>query len=86
MLAYGPIGCNDFWLRKYLKQQSICQRANADRGMCEKCAELDRKIEHYERISALIGDQLTVGRIKELVVKMKVQKAEFHPPPTDKSP
>ena len=32
--------------------------------MCEKCAELDRKIEHYERMSALIGDQLTVGRIK----------------------
>jgi len=53
--------------------------------MCEKCAELDRKIEHYERISFLIGDQLTVGRIKELVAKMKSEKAELHPFPADKS-
>jgi len=83
----GPIDCNDFWLREYLKAAVyiVCQRANAELGMCEKCAELDRKIEHYERISALIGDQLTVGRIKQLVANMKVQKAELHPPPTDKS-
>jgi flagellar motility protein MotE (MotC chaperone) len=47
--------------------------------MCEKCAKLDRKIEHYERIRSLIGDQLTVDRIKELVVKMKADKAELHP-------
>jgi hypothetical protein len=26
--------------------------------MCEKCKELDNKIEHYERIRASIGDQL----------------------------
>jgi len=75
----GPIDCNDFWLREYLKAAVyiVCQRANAELGMCEKCAELDRKIERYERISALIGDQLTVGRIKELVANMKVQKAEL---------
>jgi len=60
-------------------------RANAELGMCEKCAELDRKIEHDERISFLIGDQLTVGRIKELVAKMKSEKAELHPFPADKS-
>ena len=48
-------------------------------GMCEKCVELERKIEHYERIRLSIGDQVTVDRIKELVAKMKAQKAEFHP-------
>jgi hypothetical protein len=32
--------------------------------MCEKCKELDDKIEHYERIRASIGDQLTVDRIR----------------------
>ena len=36
-------------------------------------------------ISFLIGDQLTVGRIKELVAKMKSEKAELHPFPADKS-
>jgi len=54
--------------------------------MCDKCAELDRKIEHYERIRSAIGDQLTVSRIKELVATLEAEKAELHPPPTDKSP
>ena len=47
--------------------------------MCDKCAELDGKIEHYERIRLSIGDQVTVDRIKELVAEMNAQKAKFHP-------
>lgn len=47
--------------------------------MCDKCAELDVKIEHYERIRLSIGDQVTVDRIKELVAEMNAQKAKFHP-------
>ena len=47
--------------------------------MCDKCLELDGKIEHYQRISASITDQLTLDRIKELVEKMKAQKALLHP-------
>ena len=47
--------------------------------MCDKCLELDGKIEHYQRISASITDQLTLDRIKELVEKMKAQKAALHP-------
>ena len=47
--------------------------------MCSKCAELDVKIEHYERIRLSIGDQVTVDRIKELVAEMNAQKAKFHP-------
>jgi hypothetical protein len=27
-------------------------RANAELEMCDKCVELDGKIEHYERLSA----------------------------------
>jgi hypothetical protein len=30
--------------------------------MCQKCEELDNKIERYERIRASIGDQLTVDQ------------------------
>jgi hypothetical protein len=32
--------------------------------MCDKCVELERKIEHYERIRLSIADQVTVERIK----------------------
>jgi hypothetical protein len=48
--------------------------------MCEKCVELDRKIEHYERIRLSIADQVTVDRIKELIAEMSAQKAQFHAP------
>jgi hypothetical protein len=47
--------------------------------MCDKCIELDDKIEHYERISVSISDQLTIDRIKKLVEQMKAQKAALHP-------
>jgi hypothetical protein len=44
--------------------------------MCDKCAELDHRIEHYGRIAASIS--LTIGRTKELVAKLETQKAELH--------
>jgi hypothetical protein len=47
--------------------------------MCDKCDELDRKIEHYNRISGSINDQLTIDRIKELVEQMWALKAALHP-------
>jgi hypothetical protein len=47
--------------------------------MCDKCIELDDKIEHYERISVSINDQVTIDRIKKLVEQMKAQKAALHP-------
>ena len=47
--------------------------------MFDKCIELDDKIEHYERISVSINDQLTIDRIKQLVEQMKAQKAALHP-------
>jgi hypothetical protein len=57
-----------------------CQsRANAESEMCDKCIELDGKIEHYERVAASIPDQLTIDRIKELVEQTKAIKAALHP-------
>jgi hypothetical protein len=47
--------------------------------MCEKCVELDGKIEHYQRLSARIADQPTLDGIKELIERMKAQKAVLHP-------
>jgi beta-phosphoglucomutase-like phosphatase (HAD superfamily) len=47
--------------------------------MCDKCVELDGKIEHYQRIASLITDQPVLDGIKELIARMKAQKAALHP-------
>ena len=47
--------------------------------MCDKCDELDKKIEHYRRILLSIGDQITVDRIKAMIGVLHVQKATLHP-------
>ena len=47
--------------------------------MCDKCASLDKKIEHYRRILLAIGDQITDDRIKQLIADLQAQKATLHP-------
>jgi beta-phosphoglucomutase-like phosphatase (HAD superfamily) len=47
--------------------------------MCDKCVELDRKIEHYQRVASGFTDQPLLDGIKELVERMKAQKAALHP-------
>ena len=49
--------------------------------MCEKCAEIDKRIERYERIAASINDQFTIDGIRALVEQLRVQKAALHPRP-----
>ena len=49
------------------------------RRWCDKCDELDKKIEHYRRILLSIGDQITVDRIKAMIGVLHVQKATLHP-------
>jgi hypothetical protein len=47
--------------------------------MCDKCVELDTKIERYRKILLSIGDQVTVDRTKELIAELLAQKAALHP-------
>jgi hypothetical protein len=47
--------------------------------MCDKCVEIDRKIERYQRLSSGITDQLILDGIKKLIEQMKAQKAALHP-------
>jgi hypothetical protein len=47
--------------------------------MCEKCRELDDKIERYSRIALSITDQLTVDRIKLLIEELRNEKERLHP-------
>jgi hypothetical protein len=47
--------------------------------MCEKCANIDRKIAHYRGLTVAIGDRLTVDRINALIEELQTQKAALHP-------
>jgi hypothetical protein len=49
------------------------------RAMCEKCVEIDEKIEHYQRLSSGVTDQPTLDGIKELIAEMSARKAALHP-------
>jgi hypothetical protein len=47
--------------------------------MCEKCVELDSKIEHYRFMASRISDQAMLAGIKGLIERMHAQKAALHP-------
>ena len=50
--------------------------------MCERCVELDRKIEHYHRLASRFTDQGLLGGIRELIERAEVEKAALHPDQT----
>jgi len=47
--------------------------------MCDKCAELDKKIEHYRKLAWQIADPLTTERAADLIAEIEAQKAALHP-------
>jgi hypothetical protein len=47
--------------------------------MCDKCVELDKKMERYRRVSSSLADQITIDRIKTLIDELQTQKVELHP-------
>ena len=46
--------------------------------MCDKCSELDKKIEHLETLAHRVLDQMTTDGIAELVGKLRDEK-KLHP-------
>jgi predicted nucleic acid-binding Zn-ribbon protein len=50
-----------------------------DPRMCEKCVELDEKIDHYERLSSMITDEQTLRALKQAISRMEAEKAALHP-------
>jgi hypothetical protein len=50
--------------------------------MCEKCVELDGKIEHYRGIASRITDEAMIRGIKVLIEGAKARKAALHPEQT----
>ena len=51
--------------------------------MCDKCIELDGKIDHYQRMASRMTDQTMLDGIKELIKRMKAEKAALHPEQTE---
>jgi hypothetical protein len=47
--------------------------------MCDKCAELDKKIGHYQRLASAVSDPLTVERVADLLKEMEARKLQLHP-------
>ncbi|MCK1396585.1 hypothetical protein IVB45_20485 [Bradyrhizobium sp. 4] len=47
--------------------------------MCDKCIELDGKIEHLQALSKWVTDQATMEAITQLVQEHQAQKLELHP-------
>jgi hypothetical protein len=47
--------------------------------MCDRCAELDEKIEHYQKLASAISDRQTIEAIASLIKHMDAQKAQLHP-------
>jgi hypothetical protein len=52
---------------------------NADPGMCDKCIELDKKIEHYRQLAERVRDPLLTEGVGQLIEGMEAQKAALHP-------
>jgi len=46
--------------------------------MCEKCVELDSKIEHYRLLASLITDEPILDGIKHLIERIQAQKVALH--------
>jgi hypothetical protein len=46
--------------------------------MCEKCEELDDRIEHYRNLMARVTDRQANEGIGKLIEDMQAQKAALH--------
>ena len=47
--------------------------------MCDECAKLDEKNDHYRTLMSRVTDQLTNEGLGKLIEEMKAQKAALHP-------
>ena len=44
--------------------------------MCDKCQQLEKKIERYRKVAFSINDQPTIDRLNELIKDMEAEKAK----------
>jgi hypothetical protein len=47
--------------------------------MCDRCVEIDKKIDHYKWLAASIIDERTLEAVKSLIQKHEAEKSALHP-------
>jgi hypothetical protein len=47
--------------------------------MCDRCEELDSKIERYRQLAERVRDPLLTEGVSKLIEEMEAQKAALHP-------
>ena len=47
--------------------------------MCEKCVEVDRRIEHYQNLSSCVTDQIAQEGVRILIAKYRADRKAMHP-------
>ena len=47
--------------------------------MCDKCVELDRQIENFQRLHATTDDRLALALVAEAIAALQAEKASLHP-------
>ena len=47
--------------------------------MCWKCEEIDKKVLHYQTLSARVTDRLTLEGLQQLIEKLHDEKGTLHP-------
>jgi len=62
-----------------MKVYSVSRFERSGGPLCDKCVELDKKIERYREVSSSLADQITIDRIKTLIDELQTQKVELHP-------
>ena len=63
----------------YTAQAGYLFRKAGGTAMCDKCKELDEKIEHYRQLAARVRDPLLTEGVGKMIEEMEAQKATFHP-------
>ena len=47
--------------------------------MCEKCEDLQRRMDRFRRLGSQISDAVTVERFKAAIAELEALKAKMHP-------
>jgi hypothetical protein len=50
-----------------------------DGGMCEKCAEIDEKVEHYRSLASRVLDDAMIKGMEALIADLLALKEQLHP-------
>ena len=56
-----------------------CIDAQRGNQMCEKCAELDRQVEAYQRMRRTADDPTALAVLSEAIADLQSEKAALHP-------